>query len=118
MGETTKVTLFWFSFLMQRMYEGPEYLVEKMKSLSLSQDCSLGGEIRFRVEPPRLNTDRSAGRRGKHQSLGLCPDLCCGTNRSLSSGFGSFAFVSGILSDKHRQPRELGFRLSKLFPIA
>lgn len=58
---------FWFSFLMQMMYEGPEDLVEKMKSLSLSQDCSLGGEIRFRVEPPRLNTDGSAGRRGQHQ---------------------------------------------------
>lgn len=57
-------------FSMQVMYEGPEYLVEKMKSLSLSQDCSLGGEVRFRVEAPRLNTDGSAGRRGKHQSFG------------------------------------------------
>lgn len=95
-------TFFWFSFLMQMMYEGPEYLVEKMKSLSLS--CSLGGEIRFRVEPPRLNTDGSAGHRGKHQSFGLGPDLCCGTNRSLSSGFGSFALVSAFLSGKHHQP--------------
>lgn len=36
---------------MQMLYEGPEELVEKMKSLSLSQDCSLGGEFRFRVAP-------------------------------------------------------------------
>lgn len=99
---------------MQMMYEGPDYLVEKMKSLSLSQDCSLGGEIRFRVEPPRLNTDGSAGRRGRQQSFRLCLDLCCGTNRSLSSGLGSFALVSRFLSGKHHQPRELGFFSSYL----
>lgn len=48
-------------FLMQTMYEGPEDLVEKMKSLSVSQDCSLGGECRFRYEPPQFKYDSSGG---------------------------------------------------------
>lgn len=48
-------------FQMQAMYEGPEDLVEKMKSLSVSQDCSLGGECRFRYELPRFKYDNSGG---------------------------------------------------------
>lgn len=43
---------------MQTVYEGPEDLVEKMKSLSLSQDCSLGGECKRRRKAPQFNHHR------------------------------------------------------------
>lgn len=46
---------------MQTVYEGPEDLVEKMKSLSVSQDCSLGGECKPRHKPPQFKPDRSGG---------------------------------------------------------
>lgn len=48
------------------MYEGPEDLVEKMKSLSVSQDCSLGGEFRFRYALPQFKYD-SSGSQCQHR---------------------------------------------------
>lgn len=46
---------------MQTVYEGPEDLVEKMKSLSVSQDSSLGGELKLRHKPPQFKRDSCGG---------------------------------------------------------